>query len=194
MLKVDILVARTSEHLNAAYKLRYEVFTLEQGRQDYADHHLEAWVDPLDRPQTSIIVAVADGEVIGTMRFVPRSTGEFLKEESYQLHLLSVPLGMATEELKERLGLIDRGVVRKDSRGRGLNRLMLVACQAEASNMGCMAVIGTTADARMLSSLLGLGWRQYGESRKRWGDDSECCYKNLQEIGEESTTVSRTFL
>ena len=65
---VDVLMCRNSEMLEQAQRLRYDVYCGELGRNSpYADHDSKTIADDLDRFGNTFI-ALADGEIIGTLR------------------------------------------------------------------------------------------------------------------------------
>lgn len=69
---VEIKIARTREEIEAVYRLRYRVFAEEMGYVDPAEFPDKMLYDEFDEMpgKTTIFMAIADGEAIGTIRIM----------------------------------------------------------------------------------------------------------------------------
>jgi ubiquinone/menaquinone biosynthesis C-methylase UbiE/predicted GNAT family N-acyltransferase len=111
-----------------AYRLRYEVFSLEKNIYLYADVNSGMYKDDLDDLEdTVLIVAFNDKrEVIATSRVVPiRYTSSRDLAQSYNLDLLANKFGWSKEELLQTSVVLGRGVVAQTYRKQGVNSLMM---------------------------------------------------------------------
>lgn len=176
-MEIQVYSTKDPGMIDQVYRLRYEVFALEQGREAFADHVNQKWIDTHDQYERKIIVAVYDLKVIGTMRVVYRRSGPIIQEESYLLPTLAETVGETYPSFIEKLALIDRGAVNTEFRGRRLWNAMLAECMKtayEGNNIGFC--LGTTSDPKLFRSMERLGWIQYCSLMNSWGLTSECFY------------------
>jgi N-acyl-L-homoserine lactone synthetase len=67
------IVLADAEQRAAAHRLRYDVFTREMGDERYADHRRRVFVDESDEDLANpLLVALAGGDVVGSLRILPR--------------------------------------------------------------------------------------------------------------------------
>lgn len=86
-MSIQVRPAETEEDLRSIYRLRYQVYINEMGlTQTYADHKAQEIREPFD--QTGVLLmAVDEGETVGTVRVNFRTDGPLEAEELYDLHL-----------------------------------------------------------------------------------------------------------
>jgi hypothetical protein len=77
-----IQLATTEAQKQDAYKVRYEILSVECGNEKWANPINKTFTDPLDE-FGKILNAYDDEKYIGTMRMVPRSSTHFLMEDAY---------------------------------------------------------------------------------------------------------------
>ena len=125
----------------AAFRLRYEVFTEEQGDARYADHEQRMCCDALDNEQSQLLLAVTAEGIVGTSRLSFRSAGPFLSDESYRWDLFALELRETVHNLISSVALWDRGAVLPAFRRSGILSSMEQNVTSEARENGCCAVV-----------------------------------------------------
>jgi hypothetical protein len=149
--------------LEAVYRLRY-------GQVGLPENNLEApeslmFRDVLDTPAATILAVKADEEIVGTMRMTPRSAGTFIWDNAYDWPQLSNRLGLKIEDIMNQTILYDRGVVRGDFRGNGLQGALYNQGARIAHEQG-KEIIVTAASPENISikAMRRKGFREYGQT------------------------------
>ena len=150
---IQIKIAETDAEREAAYRLRYEVFGLEEGDHRYSDHERKFWIDQDDGPNSTVLVALnQEGRCVGTTRFTMLRDQHFIALDAYHFDVLAPRFNLSLSQLTEVIGRWDRGAVERQCRGGGLFQRLeeeLVAC---ARLQGCqiIVVVVETGNAAML--------------------------------------------
>lgn len=165
-----------------AYQLRYDVFTLEQGDQRYANHNDKTYMDIWDTLPSNLIIAYINNyHIIGTLRLIERKYGPYLGEEGYQYDLLSKNLDVSKEFLLDKISILTRGVVAKDYRSLGVFSMMCDYANTLAVSMdSCISIAAIATDNSASKKFFGrLGYKFYatGVNKNKWKGDY--CYKLL---------------
>ncbi|MCA9091036.1 MAG: GNAT family N-acetyltransferase [Planctomycetaceae bacterium] len=107
---VRIVIADTDALRESAFRLRYDVFFLENGDDRHADHTKKQWIDEDDIANSHIVVALNEHEAaVGTSRVTFLRDHEFIASELYAFDRLAGVLNMATSQLTENIWRWDRG-------------------------------------------------------------------------------------
>lgn len=175
-------IATKSAEILMALKLRYDVFFLEGGDERYADHEQKVWADCDDGPQSHLLVAVDDGDiVIGTVRLTVLRDWEFIAINAFRLPVLAKYLGVRELELRDRVARVDRGVVAQPYRRRGVQSALQSLAEQVALQNKCDILVGATAldnvPARRANQKL--GWNDYNVSSTHGGFTCQAIFKKL---------------
>jgi len=108
---------RHQELLEEHYRLRHEIFVGERGWSAIARPDKRE-VDSYDTPQTTYVLALDDGTVVGGYRFLPTSGPHLLQDRFSHLVDGPVPRGLEIHEWS-------RFFIRKDHRGGRLFRRLI---------------------------------------------------------------------
>jgi predicted GNAT family N-acyltransferase len=184
---VSIALARTEEDRRAAFALRYEVFTEEQGDERYADAREKTFKDELDTPHAIIFVAKnPDNDVVGTIRLTSRSRQAFIGDFAYGFPVLAGLMQLPCAVLTPQCCVIGRGVVRRDYRGGRTFHDLLKICENHAKAEGNLALIAVVGEHNFSMSLLLKhdGWRPYPVSSSRRGWKGFHLFKDLRSLND----------
>lgn len=151
----EISFAETPADLEAAFRLRYEVYCLETHSLDPADYPNGEEKDRFD-PLARHIIAKVSGAVIATMRLIPDSSLGFLMEETFVL-----PRWIDRARTMEH----SREITRPDYRKLGIAALLEAFACAWQKEHGYLTCIGAADLDRMLPILLKRGWGVIGAPR-----------------------------
>jgi len=122
---IEISIAETEEELNQAYRLRYQVFSLEEGDYRYADKEAEVFKDYTDNGKHPIFIAKYNKKIIGTGKVAFRKTEPFLGDEYYHYDLLAEMVGLHVDELMTCVALFERIALDTKYRNNGIATMML---------------------------------------------------------------------
>ena len=151
--------------LEAVYRLRY-------GQVGLQENNLEApeslmFRDILDTPATTILAVKAGEEIVGTMRMVPRSAGAFIWDDAYDWPLLSNRLGLEIEDTMNQTVLYDRGIVREDFRGHGLQGVLYKRGARIAQEQGKKIIVTVASPENISTKTIFLkGFQEYARYEK----------------------------
>ena len=128
-MKYSVLRAAASSQVLQAQHLRYLVFDEEEGDARYTQalDGFKIWTDKHDCPESFQILAIHDGEPVGTMRGTFRKDvdGEVINDQNYEWSKLVDQLSATSfEEIQGRIALIDRMVVLEGHRREGVASMM----------------------------------------------------------------------
>ena len=116
-----VKIATSHDELLGAYKLRYRVFSIEEGDHRYANHQTKTWQDCDDTLSATVFIAVHDNqEIIGTIRYTAFSANRIIAEDKYDFDLLSELTAIAPEQIRSLVAREDRGVVSPEYRSMGV--------------------------------------------------------------------------
>jgi len=154
---MDIRFAETPEELQAVYRLRYELVVAGQGLfSDEADHRRRMLTDAYD-PHARILIAVHEGEVIGTLRLIWGGDVAFT-ERTRAEHQIPLFDGLVDDA---GILLVTRMCIRKAYRGQRLAVELIGHCMRFCAAHGISLVLGN-CEPHMLPYYLPLGYRTYG--------------------------------
>ncbi len=180
---LTIKIAATDSEREAAYRLRYDVFDLEEGDHRYSDHNRKFWIDQDDGPNSTVLIALdQEGCCIGTTRFTLLRDQTFIGLEAYHLEVLAPLLCLTLEQLCEIVGRWDRGVVTRSARGLGLLQLMEVQVAGYAFRHGCKVLVATVKpdNRAVLSAVEKSGYHTYPAIGSYGGFTGQLIYKDLR--------------
>lgn len=180
---IRILEATTEELRLSALRLRYEIFSRECGDDRYSDHARQVWIDRDDGPQSRVMVAVNDQDiVIGTARFTRLRDWAFIAHEVFNFPLLAEVVGLSEEQLQNSLCRWDRVVVAKAYRG----TYVLPMLEARFCQLGretdCLIGVGIVSVSNHLAHrvFVKLGWSDYPVIAPYNGFTAQLIYKDLR--------------
>jgi GNAT superfamily N-acetyltransferase len=162
-MSIVVATADTPKDIESALRLRYEVFTVEASDTRYANHVTRTYSDPTDTQRAKIVIARDGGTTVGTLRLTFRADGPFIADALYRFPLiLCEPVTHPGANLTA-IALVDRVVVHRSCRGRGILPRMLEHAVELARARGCtyMVMAVAAASARMQSILDVRGWFSY---------------------------------
>jgi hypothetical protein len=165
-----IFVATTKDELEAAYRLRYEVFYEEGGDARYANHELRHWRDEDDGEfSKTLICQGVDGVPLGTVRLTWLRDHNFIASDVYDFGLLSSLVKIEELELKKNLARFDRAVVALSKRrSRVFFDLFNCVLRLAIENSTWILVGAANADSATQHQLWKkLGWKPYSEAESR---------------------------
>ena len=158
-----VKIAVSPEELNSAYKLRYEVFSVENGDNRYTIGDSKLWKDCDDNSNACIFIAVHKQETIGTLRYTPFFGNSLIAEEKYDFALLSKVTKIPVDIIPRVTAREDRGVVSKNYRSLGvfleLERHLVE--QATRDGIKILVVAHKSTDPRLNAIFEKNGWKSY---------------------------------
>lgn len=181
---IRIKIAETEAEREAAYRLRYEVFGLEEGDHRYSDHERKFWIDQDDGPLSTIFLAYdSEGECLATTRLTIFRNHSFFAIEAYHLEILAPILNLTIPELTTTVGRWDRGVVVPSARGFGLLQMLEKQVSDHAYKNGCRVIVAAIKphNESVLSSVSKSGYRTYPVIETYGGFTAQLIYKDLRE-------------
>lgn len=180
--QIVIKVAETESEKQAAFRLRYQVFTMELSDDRYANHETKEFRDSDDVESAVQIVATARDEVIGCVRLKALRNREFLGFEAYNLAKLGTLLDRSTEDLHSSIGCMDRGVVHPDYRGHKVIAKLMRKGEELASAMELDCLLGAPEVYNMAArkAYSKIGYVEYFVGTHN-GTTCQCIYKVLDQ-------------
>ena len=147
-----------------AFRLRYEVFTVEENDWRYVVEG--RFVDGMDTERARLVVALSGFDVIATSRLLLRSNGPFIHDEHYCWQALSEEMGIGRHELLDRVCLFDRTAVAAPFRGGGLYPKLLdfMGSKAKDSNSDLAVAVVDMRKPIVTKYLQRMGWVPFGNS------------------------------
>lgn len=182
--EINVSLATTETQRRSAYRLRYAVFTEEEGDQRFADHDQKAFIDTKDNSSSYLLIATNNhDETIGTLRLDFRRDAPFLSDHIYRFDLLAVETGCTLEQVLDRTGLVTRGVVRKDYRGSGVFSQMIASADQLFREHTVTLIVGAIkSENRRSKAIFGQwGYAPYAVSRGGAPYEMELFYRKLAE-------------
>ena len=179
-MSIVVATADTPKDIESALRLRYEVFTVEASDTRYANHVTRTYSDPTDTQRAKIVIARDGGTTVGTLRLTFRADGPFIANALYRFPLiLCEPVTHPGANLTA-IALVDRVVVHRSCRGRGILPRMLEHA-VEHGSARAAYMLAETYDARVLQA-----WRARGIS----GDPAKArqLYERAQAGGIEGAS------
>jgi len=153
----DIRPPRNDEERLAAYRLRYELYVMQQGLfGDCADHQRRVLSDESDE-HALMVIALREGQVVGTVRCVLGGEGRFTDEdyETFDVHLFRDLVDEPEIAIASRL-LVDSG-----HRKSGVAEMMMVHLFEESLERG-VEVLLADCEPHLVNKWSRLGFRAYG--------------------------------
>ena len=163
-----IRVAESVEDREAARRLRYAVFTEEQGDDRYADHVDRTFGDAWDDDRSVLLGAWDGPELVGTARLALRRHGPYLLDDLYAWDRLACLVGPG---VPDGVGIVSRVCVAPPRRGRGVVSLLLDALTERAYRERCTALVLAVRVGNPRTAV----WERYGFQRYAQADAPEWC-------------------
>lgn len=179
-----IHIASSDIDREAALRLRYQVFAVEEGDPRYADHDRKIYSDICDSAKNSIFIARdSAGGQAATLRLLLRKDGAFINEAAYKFDLLAATVNFELWELLMSICLIDRCVVAKEWRRKGVfsNLLDVVEQHAATSGIKVMLVAVKKTNAPIINLFRQRGWNFYDEQ----ASDAGCEFLHVCKLLEK---------
>lgn len=157
MSDYDIRPPRDEAERLAAYRMRYDLYVTGQGLfGDTADHERKILTDAADE-HAFMIVAVHEGKVVGTARFV-QGGGDHFTDEDHE----TFDVQFFTKLVDEReIGIGSRLLVDPDHRNSPLPALLISRLFEELVEQG-IEVLLADCEPHLVNKWSGLGFRPYG--------------------------------
>ena len=180
-----ICVTNDQTAIDAASRLRYEVFFVENGDTRWSNHDLRMFSDPFDEPGRSqhIIARDGSGMIVGASRLVLRRDGAFTADELYRFDLVAAMFQTLNADVIEHTCLSDRTVVRANWRGKGVGRQLVQAARKLGQDFGMkffITAIGSH-NCEFRAYFERLGAREYGADARAYGYDADVVVLHLDE-------------
>jgi len=173
--------ASTAEEFTQVYQIRYQCLTIELGDLSHAQHQEKTYQDEDDINCERVFVAYVDEKIVGTARLLLRKEKAFIADDFYSYEHLATQIGIDTELLKEKIGLIDRVCILKEYRGHKIFHSLYEAITAEMQHQHCHYLLAAIhADNRKSDVVFGhFGFKKIPELRF-WDEwKGYLYYKNL---------------
>lgn len=157
-MEITLRIASSDEDRAAIYRLRYELYVEDQQLfQNEADHERRRLTDEYD-PYSQLLLAEAEGKVVGTLRLTTSAPVPFFDElrETYELSRLRGVLEDADMFVATRL------LLRPEYRGTDL-ALRLIAKGCELAVEQDIELIVGNCEIHLLGHYEKFGFRSYGE-------------------------------
>ena len=173
-------VAKSESEKKAAYRLRYEVFTLEEADQRYANHGTKEYKDSDDVDESVLFVAKSNDQVVGTARLKILSRREFIAVDQYHLSALAERLNENLGDISKHLGCMDRLVVSKPMRGGSVAQRLANAGERFGKSLQIKYMVGNYKIDKTTIGMLysALGYQKYAIGTHR-DVTCQCMYKVL---------------
>lgn len=178
-----IIVARTAQDREAAYRLRYDVFCVEEGDYRYVDKARQVYIDDFDNLDSTLIICKSRQEgVVGTLRVNFRNRGEYFPDTLYSLDELAKMALIPFKDLLLHLAIVTRGAVAETWRRKGLMSAMLAEADSIIRRSGGWIVIGVAGIANSTSRRMMAknGYRPYGRETTLNGWTGSPMFKDLR--------------
>jgi len=143
---MEIKAATSSALVEAACRLRYDVFVEEMGDRRYANDDRRLHVDSFDHPGDNIYVAIDCQKVVGTLRLIVCQDGPYIQEELCGYPELAAILGIQQEQLLLHAGFTTRCAVAMSHRGQGLFSLLQDHLEIDARRRNLRYIISVVAE------------------------------------------------
>lgn len=179
-----IQIASSDSEREAALRLRYQVFTVEEGDVRYADHDRKIHSDICDSAINLIFIARdRPGDLAATLRLLVRKDGAFINEAAYKFDLLAATVNIELQELLMSICLIDRCVVAKEWRRKGVFSNLLDVAKQHATAVGIkvMLVAVKKTNAPIINLFRQRGWNFYDEQ----ASDAGCEFLHVCKLLEK---------
>ena len=178
--KIAFQVAESESDRKAAYRLRYEVFTIEEADQRYANHDTEEYKDSDDVDESVLFVAKSNDRVVGTARLKILSRREFIAVEQYHLSDLAARLKEDLSDISKKLGCMDRLVVSKTMRGGSVAKGLADAGERFGKTLQIKYMVGNYKIDKTTVGMLysALGYQKYAVGTYR-DVTCQCMFKVL---------------
>lgn len=175
-----------------AYKLRFEVLTLEGGDTNHADFEKKILKDSIDDSGLCKLLVAIDAStstVVSTQRITFRKETPFIADHIYPFSKLAVSLNKTEEEVKEICVLHDRSATQMNYRGLkpGLwTRLFNLCEEFVFKEMGNQSIIlgyvrtDNVSTAKMLTHKF--KWQLFNNRIKYKGKDFDLYYNITENI------------
>ena len=177
-----IRLATTQADRDAAFRLRYEVFTAELGDDRYADHEKRLFLDCDDDARNHLLIAeLDDGTVIGTVRLTLLKDCRFIGYDAYGWDQLATVLGITLDALLPRVARLDRGAVAKPWRRTGILGAFQPSYFSICYREGCDTLVGTIEvhNDGMRKAMASFGWSESGTIETFNGLTAQVIYRQL---------------
>ena len=173
-------VANSESEKEAAYRLRYKTFTLEEADQRYANHDTKEYKDSDDVDESVIFVAKSNDEIVGTARLKILSRREFIAVDQYHLTALAERLNENLSHISKHLGCMDRLVVSKPMRGGAVAKGLADAGERFGKTVLIKYMVGNYKIDKPTIGMLyeALGYQKYAIGTYR-DVTCQCMYKIL---------------
>lgn len=109
--------AISAGELQQVYQIRYQCLTIELGDESHAHHDEKAYYDEDDDSCERIFVAYVEDKIVGTARLLLRKEKSFIADDFYSYAPLAAKMGIDTQTMIEKTGLIDRVCILQEYRG-----------------------------------------------------------------------------
>lgn len=177
---ITVRIATTPAEIEAALRLRYEVFYEEEGDARYADHARRLWCDRDDGPQSHLIIAEWNNEqIIGTLRITVLREWLIIGHDAYALEVIANQVGLTFDALWNTAARMDRVVVKNEHRGGAILRQMQKFGERIAHDKDCSILVGAAAahNPKITRLWKRLGWNVLPHIGRHKGFEAQVFYK-----------------
>lgn len=184
MERIKFTVATNQKLKKEAYKLRYNVFTLENNILRYADKKSQIYQDNWDLfPESLLFVGLNHkGQVIATFRTFPRKIAPYFADEVFGYKWLAKNLRLSYEEVLRTGAHVGRYAVDKNYRGLGIGSHLMRFCEYLSYTRGIRIFFSITKVSylRMLNLLQKTGYKCFPNTVAFQEHVWQCVYKQLE--------------
>jgi GNAT superfamily N-acetyltransferase len=162
-----VKLATSKQELDAAYHIRYQCLTVELGDNSYAHHQDKIFTDDDDLECHRIFVAYVDDVIVGTARLLMRKEHPFIEDDFYIYPQLASLFSLPTQELMEKIALIDRVCILKAYRGHNIFTVFYNTILAEMRHNHCCYLLAAIHHDNVKSQavFVHFGFKQLPELR-----------------------------
>lgn len=180
--KLTITTASSQEEREAAYRLRYKVFSLECGDYRHADATNGVYIDEFDTPKSSLIIAKDDKKVVGSLRMVPVKGEKYFNYNNHY-QKIACRLQLPVQRFETHAAVVSRGVIDSDYRNNGLFSALLDEFDKLCGESQIFISVGAVASRNpgSLKTMLKNGYEQFGICSMSENWEGTLIYKILNE-------------